>query len=267
MPAAVNLFHQAEALAVSAGWRPGLAFNAGVYPPLTDYRKVDDMTLASEKGCVRRYLEFVKGKSEVRINISVHTGSIQAARTEFIRYILMSAMLPQEGYVLRPRDVGDFSVLYADEAAAKKPTTINFMRDNVGVTIWKLRGACAVPELAAQIDARIREQALVKDLAPHSPRGLKASLSRTEVEVGDVVECSASFEQREGENLNVFFLKNNRLLTELTSQGASQTWQATAPGVSPIVVMVSNSNLLTSTVDLAVKIVGEEKKPSDEDEE
>jgi hypothetical protein len=233
----------------------GFHFRPSDYAALKPLEKSSDAVLYAAPGCVRRHLKLT-GEAEVHIAVSVHSRSVEAAREEFVGYILRSAMLPASGYAPGPAGFGDFCIVYAQEAPPNKiETLIHFMRANVGVTVRLARGKFGVPDLARQIDAKIDAAVSAKDLGPLCPQGLKGTLTRRQVREGESVTYAVEFDRKKDETYQVLVLTDNRLLKEESRKEGKVVWRARAPGVAPIRAVVWDSKLLSSTCDDSLKIV------------
>src|SRR5262249_31322791 len=76
--------------------KPGFTFTQPDYGDLTVLKTTSDIRVYTAPRGVRRYVEWERKGSGIEIAISVHAGSIQAARAEFVPYILRSTMLPPQ---------------------------------------------------------------------------------------------------------------------------------------------------------------------------
>jgi len=166
--------------------KPGFLFLPDDYSVLKDFRKESDSAGCTAPRCVRRFLTLSNEETQVEIMISVNSDSVRAARDEFIAYIIRSTMRPPEVYAPGPAGYGDFCILLASDAAANKiDQLIHFMRANVGMTIELTRGRFDVSNLARRIDAKIMAENWVMDLDRLCPQGIRGTLSKQEIRVGE----------------------------------------------------------------------------------
>ena len=241
--------------------RAGFFFQPGDYAPLKDLKNEGDSTGCVALKCVRRFLVYGGGGINLEIAISVHSGSVQAARTEFIGYILRSTMKPPEAYAPGPPGYGDFCVLLAHEADADKvKRLIHFMRANIGVTIELTQGQFNVAELARQIDAKIAATDSAMDISPSCPQEIRGALSKKRIHVGETLEFMVDFDRKDEEDYGMSVRTDTSLLKRELFRERKTFWLARAPGIAPIQATVWNSRLLSSTMETSVTIVEAERR-------